>query len=119
LRCLPYSVTLIGFHCNDISLTISDRFTKTASSLHCISRFEKNQKDIADFDRAVRNMRSKDDAKSTSLVEQFEKAKRLIVRELTRSSAGANSSSVASRADGQRTVRQLQEELEKVMIDDQ
>lgn len=87
-------------------------------SLYRIPRFEKNQKDIADFDRAVKNMRSKDDAMSTSLVEKFEKAKRLIVRELTSSSASSSSSSGSSRADGQRMVRQLQEELEKVIIND-
>ena len=78
----------------------------------------KNQKDIADFDRAVKNMRTKDDAKSTSLVEKFEKAKRLIVRELTSTSVISSSSAVSSRADGQRMVKQLQEELEKVISDD-
>ena len=67
-----------------------------------------NKKDIADFDRAVRNMRSKDDAKSTSLVEEFEKAKRLTVRELT------GTTLVATRVDSQRMVRQLQDDLEKV-----
>lgn len=75
----------------------------------CISnRFEKNQKGVADFDRAVKNMRSKDDAKSASLVEKFEKAKRVIVSELI------SSSSVTSRADSQRMVRQLQDDLETV-----
>ena len=76
---------------------------------YCIQRFEKNQKGIADFDRAVKKMRSKDDASSTALVEKFEKAKRLIVRELT------SSSSVTTRADSQRMVRRLQEDLEKVL----
>lgn len=76
----------------------------------CITdRFEKNQKGIADFDRAVRNMRIKDDAKSANLVEKFEKAKRVIVCELI------SSSSVTSRADSQRMVRQLQDDLEKVV----
>lgn len=63
-------------------------------------------------------MRTKDDAKSTSLVEKFEKAKRLIVRELTSTSVISSSSAVSSRADGQRMVKQLQEELEKVISDD-
>jgi hypothetical protein len=63
-------------------------------------------------------MRTMDDVKSTSLVEKFEKAKRLIVRELTSSSVSSSSSSGSSRADGQRMVRQLQEELEKVISDD-
>lgn len=53
-------------------------------------------------------MRSKDDAKSASLVEKFEKTKRVIVSELI------SSSSVTSRADSQRMVRQLQDDLEKV-----
>jgi hypothetical protein len=97
---------------------MTDRHINNVPSLHCISRFEKNQKDIADFDRAVKNMRTKDDAKSTSLVEKFEKAKRLTVRELTSSSVSSSSSSASSRADGQRMVRQLQEELEKVISDD-
>jgi mannitol-specific phosphotransferase system IIBC component len=108
---------MIDFHQNNISITIIDRLTFHVPSLHCILRFEKNQKDIADFDRAVKNMRTKDDAKSTSLVEKFEKAKRLIVRELTGSSV-SSSSSGSSRAEGQRMVRQLQEELEKVISDD-
>ena len=51
------------------------------------NRFEKNQKGVTDFDRAVRNMRSKDDAKSANLVEKFEKAKRVIVGELISSSS--------------------------------
>lgn len=107
-----FSVSIIDFHHNSINLAMTD------PSIYCIQRFEKNQKDIADFDRALRNMRSKDDAKSASLVEKFEKAKRLIVRELTNSSASSSSSAVASRADGQRMVRQLQEELEKVISDE-
>ena len=109
---------MIVFHHNDITSTITDCFISNLLSPYCISRFERNQKDIADFDRAVRNMRSKDDAKSTSLVEKFEKAKRLTVRELSSTGASSSSSSGSSRADGQRMVRQLQEELEKVISDE-
>lgn len=61
-----------------------------------------------DFERTIKKLRMGDDLESSSLIEQFDKAKKIIVSELT------SAASTVSVNEGQKMVRKLQEDLEKV-----
>lgn len=61
-----------------------------------------------DFERTIKKLRMGDDLESSSLIEQFDKAKKIIVSELT------SATSTVSVNEGQKMVRKLQEDLEKV-----
>ena len=63
---------------------------------------------MTDFERTIKKLRIGDDLESSSLIEQFDKAKKIIVCELT------SATSTISAYEGQKMVRKLQEELEKV-----
>jgi hypothetical protein len=73
------------------------------------SRYGRKQKDIADFEKAIKKLRIGDDFESSSMIEEFYKSKKIVVSELT----GGNSQKLN---DSQKMVKKLQEELDKVYI---
>lgn len=73
-----------------------------------LEKFEKKRKEINDFNRAVKNVRTKDDLESTQLIEGFNKSKKLFADQIT-----ANPTDFSS-AEIQKIVKSLQDELDKV-----
>lgn len=70
-------------------------------------RYGRKQKDIADFEKAIKKLRIGDDLESSTMIEEFYKSKKIVVSELT----GGNSQKIN---DSQKMVKKLQEELDKV-----
>lgn len=73
-----------------------------------LERFAKKQKEVDEFDRVVRQLRSKDDSESTQLIEKFNIAKKGVVDLLTAVNAPY------THHDSARMVKKLQEELDRV-----
>jgi Leucine-rich repeat len=73
-----------------------------------LERFEKKQKEMDEFDRIVTQIRRKDDAESTLLLEKFSASKKEVVQSLT---AVDSSYSIG---ETHRMVKKLQEELDRV-----
>jgi hypothetical protein len=72
-------------------------------------RYARKQKDVADFERTIKKLRTAQDLESTFLIETFDKAKKAIIHEVT------SATSTLSVHESQKMVRKLQEELEKVI----
>ncbi len=73
-----------------------------------LEKFEKRKKEIGDFEKAVKNVRNHDDYESTQMIEGFNKSKKIVADRITTANSGI------SRAECQRLVKGLQEELDKV-----
>mmetsp|Transcript_30 Transcript_30/g.35 ORF Transcript_30/g.35 Transcript_30/m.35 type:complete len:536 (+) Transcript_30:306-1913(+) len=72
-----------------------------------MERYGRKQKDIGDFEKAIKKLRIGDDFESSSMIEEFYKSKKIVVIELT----GGTTQKLQ---DSQRMVKKLQEELDKV-----
>ena len=82
---------------------MSDDFVRIA-----LEKYAVKKKEVDDFDLAVKKMRSKDDAASTQLIDNFNKSNKALVQTITAQNA------VVSRTECQRLVRSLLDELDKV-----
>eukprot|EP01038_Epipyxis_sp_PR26KG_P009955 gene9955-13388_t len=85
-------------------------FTKLADEYihNSLERHDRKRKEISEFEKAVKNVRSRDDLDSTQMIEGLNKSIKLAAEPIT----AANST--LSSSDCQRMVKALQEELDKV-----
>ncbi|RYH07277.1 hypothetical protein EON65_41920 [archaeon] len=81
---------------------LSEEFIKNS-----LEKYEKRKKEVYDFERAVKGVRSHDDYESTQLIDGFNKSKKMVSDQIT-------SSYSVSHAESVRLVKGLQEELDKV-----
>lgn len=75
-----------------------------------LEKHEKKKAEIADFDRAVKDVRLKDDMESTKLIEVFNKSKKTVADKITHPHAAL------TQADCMRMVKGLQDELDEVSV---
>jgi Leucine-rich repeat (LRR) protein len=73
-----------------------------------LEKYEKKKAEIADFDRAVKDVRQKDDLESTQRIDVFNKAKKSAADRITHPNA------TLTQADSMRMVKTLQDELDEV-----
>jgi hypothetical protein len=73
-----------------------------------LEKYEKKKAEIADFDRAVKDVRQKDDLESTQRIDVFNKAKKSAADRITHPNA------TLTQADCVRMVKALQDELDEV-----
>lgn len=83
--------------------TASDEYIRAS-----LERHDKKKKDISDFDRAVKEVRTRDDADSTHLIDGFNKSKKMYADQLTNPTANF------SQSDVQKIVKILHDELDQV-----
>lgn len=83
--------------------TMSEEFIRSS-----LERFDKKKKEISDFERSVRGVRSRDEADSTQLIEGFNKSQKLTAERITFHPTGISS------YERQKMVKSLQEELDRV-----
>lgn len=81
---------------------LSEEFIKNS-----LEKFEKRKKEVHDFERAVKGVRSHDDYESTQLIDGFNKSKKMVSDQITGSYS-------VSHAESVKLVKGLQEELDKV-----
>lgn len=82
---------------------MSEDFIRTA-----LERFEKKRKEISEFEKAVKGVRSRDELDSTQLIDGFNKSQKLTAERITSYTNGLNHS------DRQKMVKNLQDELDRV-----
>jgi hypothetical protein len=73
-----------------------------------LEKYEKRRKEVQDFEKSVKTIRTNDDYDSTQLIDGYNKSKKMISDQIT------NSYSNISHAESQKLVKNLQEELDKV-----
>ena len=75
-----------------------------------LERFDKKKKEISDFEKAVKGVRSRDESDSTQLIHGFNKSQKLTTERITGHPTGISSS------ERLKMVKSLQEELDRVSI---
>lgn len=75
-----------------------------------LEKYEKRRKEVQDFEKSIKTIRTNDDYDSTQLIDGYNKSKKMISDQIT------NSYSNISHAESQRLVKSLQEELDKVIV---
>lgn len=83
--------------------TLSEDFIKNS-----LEKYDKRRKEIFDFERAVKGVRSHDDFESTQLIDGFNKSKKMVSDQIT------GNFSMLSHGESVKLVKGLQEELDKV-----
>lgn len=73
-----------------------------------LDKYEKKKQEISDFNKAIKNVRTRDDLDSTKLIENFLKSKKIEAEKIT------NINSILSPHDCQKLVKKLQDELDQV-----
>jgi hypothetical protein len=73
-----------------------------------LEKYEKRRKEVQDFEKSVKTIRTNDDYDSTQLIDGYNKSKKMISDQIT------NSYSNISHTESQKLVKSLQEELDKV-----
>lgn len=89
--------------------SFSDEFIKTA-----METYGKKKKEIGEFTRVIKQIRTKDDSESTQLIETFEKSKKTALASLMFSYNNHDVGSPGQRSDHQDTVKKLLDELDNV-----
>ena len=109
LKHLPGTKDLVENFRNQFKV-LSDDYIKNAMEMH-----QRKRKEISDFDRAVRSIRSKDDQESTMLIENYNKSKKIALVPLLQGNHNPSyepTSGQSSQREG--IVSQLQNELDRV-----
>ncbi len=86
---------------------------KTMSEEYILSakeKYKKKCKETTDFEKAVKNVRARDDLDSTQLIEGFNRSKKNVSDQITSATAGL------PHAECQKMVKSLQDELDKVPL---
>lgn len=83
--------------------TMSEEFIRVA-----LERFDKKKREISEFEKAVKGVRTRDELDSTQLIDGFNKSQKLTAERITGHSLGLGSS------ERQKMVKSLQDELDRV-----
>jgi hypothetical protein len=75
-----------------------------------LERFEKKKKEISDFEKAVKGVRSRDESDSTQMIHGFSKSQKLTTERITGHPIGVGSS------ERLKMVKSLQDELDRVSM---
>eukprot|EP01041_Mallomonas_annulata_P007933 gene7933-16247_t len=111
LKHLPGTKELVESFRNQFK-NLSDDFVKNA-----METYAKKKKEISDFERAVKQIRTKDDSESTHLIETFNKSKKTALATLMlqqNQAAQSYEQENGQLLEKQRVVKKLQEELDKI-----
>lgn len=73
-----------------------------------LEKYDKRKKEIIEFEKSIKTIRTNDDYDSTQLIDNYNRSKKMISDQIT------NSYNNISRHEAQRMVKHLQEELDKV-----
>jgi hypothetical protein len=75
-----------------------------------LERFDKKKKEISDFEKAVKGVRSRDESDSTQMIHGFNKSQKLTTERITGHPTGVSSS------ERLKMVKSLQDELDRVSL---
>eukprot|EP01040_Poterioochromonas_malhamensis_P012764 gene12764-13990_t len=73
-----------------------------------LEKYDKRKKEIIEFEKSIKTIRTNDDYDSTQLIDNYNRSKKMISDQIT------NSYNNISRHEAQRMVKHLQEELDKI-----
>ena len=110
LKHLPGTKDLVENFRNSFKV-LSDDYIKSAMEM-----YNKKKKEVSDFDRAVKQVRTKDDGESTMLIENYLKSKKVALAPIQQISAQNQDdhTNLDNKQERQRIVKKLQDELDKV-----